>query len=296
MIRSLFGNIAVRHATIAIGMAILALTPAFYVTALPQQTYPTIQKSLALVAYERTITQEGERRVSRSFGTAFCISSTDEVSYFLTNEHVVRDADKVTLKSEYVAEFERESPILSRPLAPGSLDGEVMQHSADLDLAVIRVKWDRPLVPIPLGRLRDLSEYRKVDPIPHLRLTSHPPSIGTSVGIAGYPTIATSGGVVNMINLLTTSNPTAHFGQINGYIKDQVKGKSVDRYIEYDALTDNGNSGGPLFDANTGVVYGIVDLVKFSRSEVNVKNNMAIPGAMAVEWLKANSVPFKLAD
>ena len=99
-----------------------------------------------------------------------------------------------------------------------------------------------------------------------------------------------------MINLLTPSNPPAHFGQINGYIKDQVKGKSVDRYIEYDALTDNGNSGGPLFDANTGVVYGIVDLVKFSRSEVNVKNNMAIPGAMAVEWLKANSVPFKLAD
>src|ERR1039457_5283507 len=62
--------------------------------------------------------------------------------------------------------------------------------------------------------------------------------------------------------------PSLHLGTLSALIAGGA-------LLEYDAQTDHGNSGGPLFDAQTGAVYGIVTWGNTGVSGA-VQNNIAI--------------------
>lgn len=62
--------------------------------------------------------------------------------------------------------------------------------------------------------------------------------------------------------------------------------------IEFDALTDHGNSGGPLFDASTGLVWGVVTLGIQSQTSEAVQNNLAIDTTSIHEFLMDANVPY----
>jgi len=72
---------------------------------------------------------------SQSLGTGFIV---EESGLILTNNHVVADADEITI---HFTEDDREE----------GTKGEVVGRDAELDLALIRVKTSRKLVPVTLG-------------------------------------------------------------------------------------------------------------------------------------------------
>jgi V8-like Glu-specific endopeptidase len=100
--------------------------------------------------------------------------------------------------------------------------------------------------------------------IPKLQLSSRNPSEGQAVAIAGFP--ATQ--IEFFIDRLGLS-PSLHEGTVNALPASGF-------YIEYDAQADHGNSGGPLFDAKSGLVYGIVTLGIASPASTAVQTNLAI--------------------
>ncbi len=100
---------------------------------------------------------------------------------------------------------------------------------------------------------------------PPLTLSSSPPAVGTQIGIAGFPAfqLALSNG--NLQNLA----PSFHEGTVSAIT-------SGGSWIEYDAQTDRGNSGSPLFDMQTGVVYGMATIMSTGTTGA-LQNNLAIP-------------------
>jgi S1-C subfamily serine protease len=98
-----------------------------------------------------------------------------------------------------------------------------------------------------------------------LTLSGSPPAVGTDVGIAGFPAfqLALSNGSLQNLS------PSFHEGAVNAVT-------SSGSWIEYDAQTDRGNSGSPLFDMQTGVVYGMVTIVSTGTTGA-LQNNLAIP-------------------
>jgi S1-C subfamily serine protease len=117
------------------------------------------------------------------------------------------------------------------------------------------VNWstiDAAILEVPVGN------------IPKLQLSSSNPSEGQAVAIAGFP--ATQ--IEFFIDRLGLS-PSLHEGTVNALPANGF-------YIEYDAQADHGNSGGPLFDAKSGLVYGIVTLGIASPASSAIQTNLAI--------------------
>jgi hypothetical protein len=104
--------------------------------------------------------------------------------------------------------------------------------------------------------------------VPALSLSRERPQPGTAIAIAGYPSI----------QLQTDMEPSVHAGIVNDIVSDY--------YIEHDAVTDHGNSGGPLFDPQTGLVYGIVTSFVPSQTARAVQNNLAIVADQAGAFLR----------
>jgi len=104
--------------------------------------------------------------------------------------------------------------------------------------------------------------------VPYLKLSAAPPAPGQSIAIMGYPGI----------QLTTDLHASVHAGIVN----DVIKGY----YIEHDALTDEGNSGGPLFDPRTALVYGVVTAFIPSETARAVQNNIAIMASRAKVFLQ----------
>jgi hypothetical protein len=90
------------------------------------------------------------------------------------------------------------------------------------------------------------------------------PAVGTEIGIAGYPSVQLSLASGDLQKL----SPSFHAGSVSAL-------SAGDPQIEYDAQTDHGNSGSPMFDLRTGIVYGLVRLVSTGSTKA-LQNNFAI--------------------
>lgn len=97
--------------------------------------------------------------------------------------------------------------------------------------------------------------------IPAVTLADELPRVGQSIAIAGYPFF--------QLEADRTFSPSYHQGTVNALIEGGY-------YIEHDAVQDHGNSGGPLFDMNSGAVYGLVTYGVQSPMSQAVQNNVAI--------------------
>ncbi|GAC1409728.1 MAG: hypothetical protein NVSMB64_18600 [Candidatus Velthaea sp.] len=127
----------------------------------------------------------------------------------------------------------------------GVYSGRVLRRGTNSDVAVIAIS--RPNMSC-------------------VTLASAMPKAGTPIAVAGYPSIQLRFG-----NL----KPSVHLGSVNA-----LDGQ----FIQHDALTDHGNSGGPLFDRATGVVYGINTFGIDAKSDLKVVNYfaIAIPSILSV--------------
>jgi serine protease Do len=160
------------------------------------------------------------RRVN-SLGSGFIIDASGIV---VTNNHVIADADEVTVV-----------------LNDGTkLKAEVVGRDKKVDLAVLRVKSDKPLPFVKFG------ESDK------LRLGEWVIAIGNPFGLGGTVT----SGIVSARNRDINSGP-------------------YDNYIQTDAAINRGNSGGPLFNLD-GDVIGVNTAI-ISPSGTSVGIAFAVP-------------------
>ena len=142
-------------------------------------------------------------RRSNSLGSGFIIDSGAGI--VITNNHVIEGANDVTVI-----------------LTDGTkLKAEVLGKDAKVDVAVLKVKSDRPLKAVPFG---DSDKMRVGDAVM---------AVGNPFGLGGTVTA----GIVSARNRNIDSGP-------------------YDNYIQTDASINKGNSGGPLFDM-AGEVIGI---------------------------------------
>lgn len=112
---------------------------------------------------------------------------------------------------------------------------------------------------------------------PALVLAAELPPEGRSIGVAGYPVIQVELAMANL-----GFNPSLHEGTVSALAGNQ--------YVEYDAQTDHGNSGGPMFDSETGVVYGMVTYGVQSPESSSVQDNLAIPATQLLDFLNSADI------
>jgi serine protease Do len=143
-----------------------------------------------------------QQRRSNSLGSGFVIDSSGIV---ITNNHVIADANEVTV---IFTDGQK-------------LKAEIIGKDTKVDVAVLRVKPDKPLTAVKLG---DSDKARVGDWVM---------AVGNPFGLGGSVTA----GIVSARNRNIESGP-------------------YDNYIQTDASINKGNSGGPLFNMD-GEVIGI---------------------------------------
>lgn len=164
-------------------------------------------------------------RKVQSLGSGFVL---DASGIIITNNHVIEDADEI------VANFSDGS----------KLKAELIGRDQKTDIAVLRVKPDKPLTAVKFGD----SE--------HMRVGDWVMAIGNPFGLGG--TVTT--GIISARNRDINSGP-------------------YDNYIQTDAAINRGNSGGPLFNED-GEVIGINTAI-ISPSGGSIGIGFAIPSEIA---------------
>jgi serine protease Do len=167
----------------------------------------------------------GPRRVN-SLGSGFVI---DAEGLIVTNNHVIADADEIT------AVFNDGS----------KLKAELIGRDSKTDLALLRVKPDKPLKAVKFGNSDTL------------RLGEWVIAIGNPFSLGGSVTA----GIVSARNRDINSGP-------------------YDNYIQTDAAINRGNSGGPLFNLE-GEVVGVNTAI-ISPSGGSIGIGFAVPANTAM--------------
>jgi serine protease Do len=161
-----------------------------------------------------------------SLGSGFII---DAGGIVVTNNHVISDADEINV-------------ILNNG---DKLRAEIIGRDQKTDLAVLRVKPDRPLKAVKFGDSDTL------------RIGEWVVAIGNPFGLGGSVTA----GIVSARNRDINSGP-------------------YDSYIQTDASINRGNSGGPLFNMQ-GEVIGINTAI-YSPSGGSIGIGFAVPSRNAL--------------
>jgi serine protease Do len=165
----------------------------------------------------------------RSLGSGFIIHKDGLI---LTNNHVVEKTDEIRVKLADKREFK----------------AEIIGRDPKTDLALIRIKADAPLEPLPLG------DSEKLD-------------VGDWVIAIGNP--------FGLGHTVTAGIVSAKFRRLGT--------GSYDNFIQTDASINPGNSGGPLLNTK-GEVVGINSAI-FTQTGGSVGIGFAIPINMAKDLL-----------
>ena len=166
-------------------------------------------------------------RKATSLGSGFVI---DPAGYIVTNNHVIADADEITV-------------ILHDNT---NLKAKVVGRDTKTDIALLKVKTDKPLVAVKWG---DSDAARVGDWVL---------AIGNPFGLGGSVTA----GILSARQRDINSGP-------------------YDDFLQTDAPINRGNSGGPMFNMD-GQVIGINTAI-YSPSGGSIGIGFAIPSALAKE-------------
>ena len=170
---------------------------------------------------------------------------------------------------------EPEAPrlVVQRTVGPGQF--EVRQASPVAsdrthDLAVLKISGP----PLPALRLGDPEQVQEGMPV---ALLGYP--IGGRLGFS----VVTHRGIVSSI--ITSTLPPAHAGQLTANAARQLR-EGAFELLQLDATAYPGNSGGPLLDAATGQVIGIISMVLLKGNrESALTNPSGISYALPARYL-----------
>jgi len=222
-----------------------------------------VKNSVVRIFVKRT--KDG--RTATWSASGFVINDQGDI---VTNHHVIQDAEKIEVPDGAWDKV---------------LTAEVVWSSADVDLAVIRVKsLRRPAVPLALPE----------------------PKRGSAVWAVGFPAVGDS--LVRRAEGRPTLVATVTSGVVGkiflgGHTTDR---KTFRRMIQHSAETNGGNSGGPLFNACHEVIgvhtYGkrtVLEVVKDKRTGKNIAVGRTAHGifngshvSVLIANLKAQKIAF----
>lgn len=111
-----------------------------------------------------------------------------------------------------------------------------------------------------------------------LQLSSTLPAVGARIALAGFPSIQ----IQEALGGLRLS-PSFHEGSVSSILAEAG-------LLQYDAQTDHGNSGSPLFDVDSGTVYGLVRGGGTGETGA-LQNNFAITIPMLIPFLQNAHAP-----
>ncbi len=171
------------------------------------------------------------RRQFRSEGTGSGFIVSDK-GFILTNNHVVEDASKITV---------------SLHDDPKEYRAKVIGTDPELDLAVIKIEPDRPLVPVKIGNSDGV------------QVGDWAVAIGSPFGLEATVTAGIISGLGRNLN---------------------TPGHQLQRFLQTDAAINPGNSGGPLLNIR-GEVIGVNTMIA-TRSGASEGVGFALPMNMAV--------------
>lgn len=179
------------------------------------------------------------------------------------------------------------------PDEPVALSKLVMMFSGNRRVGVDAPAEIRGLTLMHVDRLHDVALLRfEGDLLPPLALAEAPAREGQSVAFTGFPVGSALGfapvthrGIVSSIVPFALPPPNA--GQLDAAAIARLRRPPFVVY-QLDATAYPGNSGGPLFDADTGQVLGLLNmvLVKASRDSL-LSQPSGISYAIPVEHLRA---------
>jgi Trypsin-like peptidase domain len=111
-----------------------------------------------------------------------------------------------------------------------------------------------------------------------LQLSSTLPAVGARIALAGFPSIQIEEAFAGF-----GLSPSFHEGSVSSILAEAG-------LLQYDAQTDHGNSGSPLFDVESGTVYGLVRAGSTGETGA-LQNNFAITIPMLVPFLQNAHAP-----
>ncbi len=146
---------------------------------------------------------------------------------------------------------------------------------------------------VATDKVRDLALLRfEGDPLPTLTLSETDAIEGQSIALMGYPIAGTFGfspvthrGIIASVT--AAALPAATARSLDPRAVRRLRDGGNLEVLQLDATAYPGNSGGPVFDANTGQVLGIVNqvLVRGSR-ESALTNPTGITYAVPIKYLQ----------
>ncbi len=229
--------------------------------------YRKVQNSLALIGYPT-----GDAQIPMAFGSAFAVSAdaAKRRFYLVTNSHVVTDQNGKPAAGLFA--LLPKDPSIRHPVT-------IVRRNTNLDIAIVS---------IDVNSLQVVTVSQKV------------PGPGDDIAIAGFPYSEVCG----MAALCSPGRamPNGHKGRLIPVLKPGAVNQSQegDYSIMYDAKAEPGNSGGPLFDAHTGAVYGIVvdALPGFTDPSLppQTSENRAIAIGVGLPFIDKSPVAVTLAE
>ena len=195
-------------------------------------------------------------------GTAFVVGDGRTV---VTNMHVLPDDYAVRKLVIQVGQ----DPSSANPVTLRELT--VVATDPDHDLVVLSFAGE----PLPTLKLAEADTAREGQAVAFLGFP-----IG---GVLGFSTV-THRAIVSSIAPIVL--PRANARQLNAAAVNRLRQGAFD-ILQLDGTAYPGNSGGPLLDADTGRVVGVINmvLVKGSR-ETGLSNPTGITYAIPVRWLR----------
>ena len=194
-------------------------------------------------------------------GTGFVVGNGN---LLVTNAHVI----------ERSAEADSQSRIVVHSLGGSGQSGvrraELIQLDKAHDLALLRFEG----VPLPAVELAPTNSVREGQLVAFMGFP-----LGSALGL----TPVTHRGMVSAITSVALPSPTSR--QLDARSISRIKDGAFD-FIQLDATAYPGNSGGPLFDTETGTVVGVVNMVALKGTrESALSQPSGISYAIPIEFV-----------
>jgi serine protease Do len=202
-------------------------------------------------------------------GTGFAIGDGTLVA---TNSHVVPEIVGTEESGTLAVLTPGKSPPIRQP--------RLLLRDPDHDLAILKLDGP-PLPPMPLGLSHAVQEGQGI------AFTGFP--IGSVLGL----TPVTHRGIVSSITPIVI--PTGRAGELSNTSARRLRNGAFPVF-QLDATAYPGNSGGPMYDIETGTVLGIINMVFVKESKESVLEkpsgiSFAIPSEHLSRLLEAVKAP-----
>jgi len=210
-------------------------------------------------------------------GTGFVVGdgSQSHGNWLVTNAHVLQQSADADTQAGLVVQLRGGTSGLQMRAAT------VLEVDAAHDLALLR--FDGPAA--PAFKVRDSAAVQEGQAVAFMGFP-----IGGALGFSPV----THRGTVSSITAAALPTPTA--GQLNAQAIRSLRNDSPFDIFQLDAAAYPGNSGGPLFDPESGEVLGVVNMVLLKGTRESALTHpsgisYAIPSRFVLELLRRQKPP-----